>query len=221
MGTTRLAIYNGALQICKERMIASLTEDCEARRLLDAVWQDNGAKYCIEQDQWQFAMRTARFDYDPDVTTQFGFTYAFDKPDDWVLTSSVCSDERFRMPVTQYSDETDYWYADITPLYIKYVSVDDAFGMNLARWPQSFAEYVQAHFAGKICWPLTGNEKLAQVILDPKEGIEAQRRLVAKNRAAWTQPTRYPTVGSWVRARVGSQRRGPLGDGGTGGALVG
>lgn len=221
MGTTRLDLYNGALQLCKERMLGSLTETCEARRLLDQVWADNGVRYCLEQGQWQFAMRAVRVDYDPDVTTEFGYRYAFDKETDWVSTAAVCSDERFMTPVTQYADETDYWTADITPLYIKYVSDDAAFGNDLARWPQSFSEYVQAHFAGKICFPLTGNSKLSDSLLEPKGGIIALRRLIAKNRAAMTQPTKYAAIGSWARARVGSSRRGPMGDGGTGGALTG
>ena len=221
MGTTRLQIYNGALLLCKERAISSLTENCEARRQLDGVWNDNGVRYCLEQGQWQFAMRATRIDYDPDVTTEFGYRYAFGKPDDWVETCAVCSDERFMTPVTQYADETDYWTADITPLYIKYVSDDDQFGNNLARWPQSFTEYVQAHFAGKIVLGITGSKDLAAQLLETRGGIIEQRRIVAKNRAAMTQPTKYPAIGSWTRARVGSSRRGPMGDGGTSGSLTG
>lgn len=220
MGTNRLQLYQDALLLCKEKFLAALTDNVESRRLLDNVWASDGIQYCLEQGQWQFAMRTQRIDYDPNVTTQFGYRYAFDKPADWVLTSALCSDERFISPLTQYSDETDYWTADITPIYIKFVSNDVQFGNNLSRWPASFTDYVAAYFASQIVGKLGKDEKTRDAILHPRTGILDRALLVAKNRAAMTQGTKYPATGSWVKARRGiGTGRGPLGDGGLGGQL--
>lgn len=225
MGTTRLQVYNGALSICKERPLNALTDANKSRRDLDQVWNDSGVRYCLEQGQWQFAIRTMRFDADADVDTEFGYTYAFEKPTDWVLTSAVCSDERFKVPIHNYADATDYWRADVTPIFVQYVSDDDAFGGDLARWPQTFSEFVQAYFASKICLGMTGSRDLFMAIMGPKGdgegGIYGQRKLIAKNRAFMSQPQRQPAQGSWSRARSGRQGRGPMGDGGTGGALTG
>lgn len=222
MGTTRLQIYNSALLLCGQTFLASLDENIEARRLLDHVWNTGGVRFCLEQGQWQFAMRVEMIDYDPDVDTQFGYTYAFDKPDDWVLTSSLCSDERFSSPLTQYRDEVDYWVADITPIYVQYVSDDDQFGGDLSRWPESFTAYVGAYFASQIIMKLSTDKQLRKDLLTPNTGILDRAKLVAKNRAAMTQGTRYPATGSWVKSRIGLTRgRGPLGDGGTSGSLNG
>lgn len=225
MGTTRLQLYNGALQLCKERSLVALTDNNKARRELDQVWNDGAVNYCLEQGQWYFAMRSIELGYDPDVDTQFGYTYAFDKPDDWILTSAVCSDERFTTPVSDYADEAGFWRADLTPLYIKYVSNDTGFGANLALWPTTFSEFVQAYLASKIVLNISGAGKLAEAIMgtngDERNGILYHRKLVAKSRAAMTMGTKYPATGSWVRARVGARSRGPMGDGGTGGALTG
>ena len=221
MGTNRLQIYNDALMLCGEKFLASLTESGEPRRLLDNVWSSNGVRYCLEQGQWQFAMRTQEIDNDPDITTEFGYTYAFDKPSDWVLTSALCSDERFTTPLTQYRDETDYWVADITPIYVQYVSDDDQFGNDLSRWPSTFCDYVAAYFASKIIFRLSADDKMRMALLQPGHGILDRSKLIAKNRAAMTQGTRYPATGSWVHARAGRRRGGPLGDGGVGGSLTG
>ena len=218
-GTTRLNIYNNALLLCKERFLASLTEEVKARRLLDQVWDSNGVRYCLEQGQWQFAMRTQQIDYDPDTDSQFGYQYVFEKPTDWVLTSAMCSDERFTTPLTQYTDESgagvDYWTADITPIYVKYVSDDDQWGNDLSRWPASFCDYVSAYFASKIVLELTGSKDLIAAIITPRTGILDRAKLVAKSRAAMTQGTQYPATGSWIRSRRGRFGGGPLGDGGT------
>lgn len=222
MGTTRLRLYNAALVThCKERPLATLTDQTKSRRLLDQVWNDGLVDYVLEQGQWQFAMRAGMWDFDPDATPEFGYRYAFGKPDDWILTSAVCSDEYFKEAVTEYADEEDWWTSDTTPLYIKYVSNDAQFGADLGRWPSTFADYVSAYLAGQIVLSLTGDKEIASALLHPKTGIIDRTKLVAKNRAQMTQPTKYPQRGSWVRARAGMRRRGPMGDGGTGSALTG
>lgn len=218
MAATRLKIYNGALRLCEERRLASLTENREPRRLLDEVWQDGGVRYCLEQAQWKFAMRASEFTYDTSVTTSFGYRYAFAKPTDWVATSGVCQDERFNTPLLQYRDETGYWFADLDTIYVRYVSDDENYGNNLAAWPESFNEVVQAHFAKKIAGKLSASDALRDTIAK-----EYQRALkVAKNKDAMADPTKIPPMGRWPGARVNRWGRGgPMGDGGNPGSLIG
>ncbi|MHB0965501.1 MAG: hypothetical protein ACYC36_03515 [Bellilinea sp.] len=218
-GTTRILLYNDALMLCGERFLASLSEDREPRRLLDQVWDSNGVRYCLEQGQWQFAMRAQQIDADAAIDPQFGYNNAFDKPTDWVLTSAVCSDERFNTPLLQYSDEMGYWMADIDPIYVKYVSDDAAYGNDLTLWPATFCDYVAAYFASKVIMKLTSDKEKVAALLTPRTGILAQRLLIAKSRAAMTQPTSFPAQGSWVTSRGG--RRGTRRDRGNTGSLTG
>lgn len=221
MSTTRIKIYNGALLICEERALASLTENREPRYLLDNVWNDGGLRYCLEQGQWKFAMRAAMMEYEPSITPSFGYRYAFPKPTDWVATSAVCQDEFFNAPLLQYSDEVGYWTADITPIYVKFVSDDTNYGSNLAGWPYSYTEFVKTFFASKIIGKLSGKMGLRDRILTPRSGLLDQALLTAKNKDAMAGPTTFPASGSWVRSRFGSRRGGPLGDGGSPGSLTG
>lgn len=221
MSTTRLELYNGALLLCGSRAIASLTEDREPRRILDQVWDDNAVRYCLEQGQWWFAMRTQQLEYDPDTLPQFGYSRAFNKPDDWVLTSAVCSDERFSAPLLAYDDTDINWYADLDTIYVKYVSDDDDYGNNLSKWPQTFAEYAQAFLASKIIYRLNGNDRAVSFLFGQPgkiNGGELGRRLtIAKSRAAMTQPTKFPAEGSWNGSRRGRTDRDP----GNRGSLIG
>lgn len=205
MGTTRLQIYNNALTLCGETSLSSLTEDRKPRRLLDQVWDSNGVRYCLEQGQWQFAMRTQQIDHDPDFDQQFGFQYAFQKPSDWVLTSAFCADEYFSTPITQYADELDYWYADTDPVYVKFVSDDEDYGLDLANWPASFCDYVDAYFASKVIYGLTSDKERIAFLVGtngrPDSGELGRRLKIAKSRSAMTQPARQPAVGVWNTAR--------------------
>ena len=193
----KLVLYNDALLLCGERFIASLTEEREPRRLLDQVWASGAVDRCLEEGQWHFAMRTVELDYDTSLEPAFGYNRAFAKPDDWVLTSAVCSDEFFRSPLTRYTDEERYWYSDLDTIYVRYVSNDADYGNDLARWPKSFHDFVAAHMASRIVNKLTNSEEERARVIDQRKKALS----IAKNRAAMAEPTSFASQGSWGRAR--------------------
>lgn len=199
MAVTRLKLYNDALEICGERALASLTVNEESRYILDAIWDGgDGVKYCLEQAQWKFAMRSAQFDYDPAIAPDWGYSRGFTKPTDWVATSAVCTDEYFNSPLTQYADEAGYWFADMDTIWIKYVSNDSLYGMDLAKWPYSFKEYVAHYFARRAAPRLPGDKDADRIM--KKEAIALD---VAKNKDAMAGPTTFPARGSWIASRYG------------------
>jgi hypothetical protein len=213
--TTRLALYNAALLLCGERSLSSLTEEREPRRMLDTVWDGGGVRYCLEAGQWNFAMRAVQIDYDPTITPAFGFSRAFDKQDDWVRTASVCSDEFFNVPLLHYLDEVNYLFCDLDVLYVRYVSDNENFGGDLARWPGTFTEFATAYFASKIVNRLTADKDL---------GVHVQRelkrtRIDARSKDAMGDPTAFPPAGSWLRARHAN--RGSRNDRGNRNSLIG
>jgi|WetSurMetagenome_2_1015567.scaffolds.fasta_scaffold304387_2 hypothetical protein len=218
MATSKLLIYNGALMLCEARSIASLTVNEEARRLLDNVYDDGGIQYCLEQGQWRFAMRTSKMSYDTGITPSFGYRRAFAKPADWVNTSAVCSDEYFNVPLLQYTDEAGFWYSDLDEIYVKYVSNDANYGMNLSLWPYSFTEYVKAYFASRICGKIAASRELSDSI-KKRGGVLEMAHLSALSRDAMAEPTKLLPPGSWVKARTGNS--GDWRDGGNRNSLIG
>ena len=214
MSTSRLELYNKALTYCGERVLASLTEVREPRYLLDLVWDMDGAEACLEMAQWKFAMRSVKFDYDTAVTPAFGYNRAFSKPTDWVLTSAFCSDEYFTTPVTRYTDENDYWYSDLDEIYIKYVSNDTSYGLDLSLWPATFANFAAAYFASEIILKLTADEKKQERIFR----IMEDKKTLAKNKDAMAGPQQFPAPGNWVQSRGGRNGRR---DRGNRGQLIG
>jgi uncharacterized protein YneR len=213
--TTKLELYNDALLICGERFLASLTEEREPRRLLDHVYASGGVQACLEEADWYFAMRTIQIDYDDSVEPDFGYSRAFAKPDDWVRTAALCADEFFRSPLTRYFDEAGYWYSDLDTLYVRYVSNDENYGMNLGAWPINFRDFVAAHFASRIVAKVkTGDDEVKRV-----EKVREGYLLKAKNKSALNGPTSFPARGNWglARNRFPNRRDG----GGTTGNLIG
>ena len=222
--TTRLDLYNKALLACGERFLSALTDNIEPRRLLDHVWNTGGNNYCLEQGQWWFAMRAVMIDYDPAITPPFGLQKAFTKPTDWIKTCAVCSDEYFKVPILGYAFEGGDWYCDITPIYVKYVSNDAAYGGDLSKWPATFTDYAAMYYASQIIGKLAGDraEQRAKIFGPPgapHEGQLHQTLHKAKNAAAFTQPTQYPAQGNWTRSRQG--RRQGYNDRGNRGGLIG
>jgi hypothetical protein len=217
VAVTQLSLYNDALMLCGERFLANLAEEREPRRLLDQAWSSgNGAvTTCLEIGQWNFAMRAAQIDYDTNITPGWGYNRAFSKPTDWVLTSGLCCDEFFRVPLTHYIDETGYWYSDIDTIYVRYVSDDPGYGSNMNAWPDSFREVVAEFLCSKIV------RKLSNSDAEEEKSFERMKRKVteAKNKALMAEPTMFPARGVWglARQRFSSRRDG----GGSSGNLIG
>lgn len=193
----RLSIYNGALLMTGSRRLASLTENVESRRVLDDIWDNQGRQRCLEKGLWNHAMRTVQADYSASVAPPFGFRRAFDKPTDIVRLVSLCEDEFFTKPLYRYQDEGEYWFADLDTIYVRYVSNDASYGLDMSMWPESFTEYVEGYFALKAIKRLTDAKTDAD---DLKEDV---RKLLvhAKANDAQKDPVGFAPATSWQRAR--------------------
>lgn len=211
---TKLSIYQGATAALGERTIMALTENRESRRALDDVWSRNGALTCLAVALWNFAQRSAAWDYSPDFTPPFGYKRAFDHPPDWVRWTKVCEDEFQNVPLLQYVDENEYLYCDLDRIYVSWVSSDIAFGMNLAKWPDNFSRYVELYFARQVVRRLTNSDALETSV--DKRMMAALKK--AKGTDAMNEATQFLPPGSWSQARHG--RRG-WGDRGSKGQLIG
>lgn len=198
MATTQLSLYNGALRILKERKLVSLTENKEARRVLDDVWEDT-IKTALEQGLWNFATRTAKFSAEVGFTPAFGYQNQFLQPSDFVRVVAICSDEYFTNPLNAYTEEAGSWFADESEIYVSYVSNHGDYGSNLSRWPQTFVKYVEQYLATEAGPRITGSDldtaaekKLKAVLND------------ARSKDAMGEPTRFLPPGRWTAARGNS-----------------
>jgi len=211
----KLAIYNGALLFIGERQLATLTDNVEPRRQLDSVWDRGGIKTVLEHGQWNFAMRSSKFEYSPSITPAFGHTRAFEKPSDFIRICAMCSDEFFTTPLLLYNDEAGFWFADLDEIYVKYVSYDGSYGTDFSLWPQSFTRYVEAWFGCQIIW------KLTQSKTKTTEAKEECRKLKteARSQDALNDPTRFEPPGRFRIARKSGYGR--RSDGGYRGRLLG
>lgn len=198
---TKLGLYNSALIILGERRLANLTEAREPRRAIDDAY-DDAVAYCLEIGFWNFAMRAIQADHSASVTPAFGYTYAFAKPEDFIRTYSLGSTETFDPPLLTIVDEPNYWYANVDPLYAKYVSNDVAYGMDLSLWSESFTDYVANRLAVKTCKRITG--KFADDTL-----LKQEKRALAQARSkdAMDEPPGFPPRGTWVTSRLGGRDR--------------
>ena len=207
MAWTRLQLYNVALAAIGERRLDSLSENREPRRLLDEVWtRGNGAtRYFLECGLWNHAMRTIEIAEDPAVTPSFGLTYAFSKPSDFVRLNQLSADESFGMPLNEYEDEAGYWFANITPLYVRLVSDHADYGADMSLWPESFGIW-GGHWLATQIGPTLKND----IDMEKLEARTKKLLVEARSKDAQNEPSRFPPAGTWVSSR-GGQRRGDRG----------
>jgi hypothetical protein len=193
----KLSLYNDALTLCGERMLADLTEQRESRRLLDAAWAFGAVDFCLETGQWNFAVNSIQLDYSPSIEPTWGYRRAFDKPADYIRTMAVCTDEYFRNPLLRYVDEASFWFSDLDTMYIRYVSNLPEYGMNLGKWPGSFSEMVSSYLAMQVVTKLTQDTSKWKIVQEYYKDVRKE----AKSNDAMNEPTKFAPKGSWIRAR--------------------
>lgn len=213
----KLSLYNAALGFLEERRLASLSENRESRRVLDDYWT-SVPLYCLEQGLFRFSKRVVQIDASSTIVPAFGYINAFTIPNDWIRTVVISTSPDLDPPLLQYNEETGYWYANATPLYVSYISNDPLYGMNIGAWPQAFADYVALRLARKACKRITGKTEL----LSGPAGLinqEDKARRITKANDAMNDPPGMPPVPFWARARRGAFGPGGLwfGSGGSGG----
>jgi hypothetical protein len=203
--TDRLSLYNGGLKILKQRKLSALTDAVEARYVLDDEY-DKVVAWALEQGLWNFALRTLAVEASVDVESEFGPTYAFERPEDYVRLNAISGNGHFDPTLNDYVDEGEYWLASVNPLYVSYVSNDTSYGMNLGRWPQTFVSTVEhelAYRAGPALTAMGAREY---------QDLERRRDKVlrdARSKDALNQPAQRPPSGRLVGAREGfGTRRG-------------
>lgn len=199
--TSRLGLYNAALRNIGQRQLANLTEDVELRYLLDKVWDDGLVDRVLGQGLWNFATRTVEIPYEPSIEPSFGYRRAFQKPDDWLRTSALSSDGHFNQPLNAYADETDYWFCDLDTIYVRYISNDDQYGGDLAKWPEAFTDYAACFMALQVApHPTRSQEMIARLEKKAKTLLVEAKTLDAANEGA-----KFFPVGSWVGSRRGGR----------------
>jgi hypothetical protein len=213
MSATKLSLYNGALLECGERAIASLTEDREPRRLLDRAWDAGVVNFCLGQGQWRFATRTVQLAASTTIEPTFGYRKAYEIPDDHIRTTSLCSEEYMNTPLLRYTTEQNYFFTDVEPIFLGYVSNGAGYGGDFSLWPEDFIEYVHAYLASKIIKKLNQSGTDFEMLFK----LTKQRLADARSSSAMEGPTTFPPTGSFVSARRGRGIR----DRGNRGSLLG
>lgn len=199
----KLTIYNGALQRLGSRKLASLAENRKPRRVMDDIWgsSSNIVLAALERGEWNFAIRTVEGIYSTSIEPPFGYSRAFDKPDDFRRLVSLSADPYFRTPLTdgQYTDEAGYWFADFDAIYVRYVSDHSDYGLNDSLWTESFKEYLECKMAWEACETITNaTSKRDRIERDMMNALRT-----AKSHDAMSEGVKFPPRGAWSRARHG------------------
>jgi hypothetical protein len=197
MGATQMGVYNKALRHLEERKLAALTEQREPLRYLNDEWSD-AVEFCLFQGFWNFSIRNQQNNASTQNVPNFGYIFAFPKPTDWVKTFMIADNSDYNPTLRRYDDQNNFWYADVTPLYTKFISNDPNFGLNMALWTPGFIEYLAAYLA----WLCAPRLKQAQDKVDRLEKLQKKKRTEAIAIDAMDLPPGQFPVGTWVQSRA-------------------
>ena len=119
------------------------------RRLIDEAYEP-AIDYLLEQGLWNFGSRTVAIEAETDVEPAFGYSYTFEKPDDYVRIIRISDNGTMWPTLDLYEEEGNYWHANVDPLYLQYVSSGASYGRNTSLWPASFKKALEAYLALEV-----------------------------------------------------------------------
>ena len=175
------------------------------RRLLDECWDDS-VTYMLTQGLWNFGQRTVALEYVTDVEPAFGYTYIFERPEDYVRTVAISSSGELYPTLDDFLEENGYLHANCSPLYLQYVSNDNGYGLDQSRWPETFKKALAAYLAVEIA----PTARLSASAMDALEKKLYGRLKDARTKDAMDQSAMRPPPGRLVQSRAGrsnNQRR--------------
>ena len=199
---TKLDIFNEALRLIKHPELVDLDEVNEASRQLNAAWP-GVVRDMFRGGLWNFATKTVRIQGEDDAPLPGyeGYGWRYTKPDDWVRTVFVADDPRLR-DEANYVDEGGMWYAIQNPLWVEYISSDNATEASIGIWPEPFVKALAADLAFQVAAILTGSRSKQEAMQQyHRDELARAKSLDARNEAQL-----LPTRGSWTRALQGDYR---------------
>ena len=198
---SRLELYNQSLLRLGERRLATLSDNRPERRSLDAVWADTLA-YMIEAAMWNFASRTEELQASETVTPNFGYTYAVEKPDDYVRIVNIADNELMAPTLQDFMEEGDYFLTWCDPLYLQYISNDTSYGADPGKWTASFSRAFVLELAYRIAPQIGyGDEKQKMLYEEKNKALS-----YAKGKDVVNQSMRRLPPGRLVSSRMGLSR---------------
>lgn len=192
---SQLDIYRGALRLLGPSELASLSEGRPERYKLDAAW-DSAVAYVLAKGMWNFAIRTVEIDADVGPAP-LGFEHSFTKPTDLVRVVAISDTPQFLEGIKRYEDQAGKWYTDFDPIYVRYVSNDDDYGLDLDKWGEPYAKVLEAYLAFECGLPISadrGNRNDLYTLF--KERLKDAKALDTVD-----ERVRYSPPGRWTRSR--------------------
>lgn len=146
--TTKLQIYNGALQLIGERRLNLVDDQVEARYDLDNVWDLKPWHYCAEVIRPRFAVTTV------ELTATGG---QVSLPDGFIALVGLFNDASLDQPITRFTREGTKLNVEEDVVYLRYV--DESLSNNLLEWTPTFIRVVIAYVAMEIAEQMNSDKR--------------------------------------------------------------
>lgn len=192
--TTKIQVYNQALSRLGPVRLASLVENRPERIVFDQHY-DEVVQEVLESGLWFFALRTQEWTPDIDATDSINGQFVYNIPADYVRLRKISPDQAQVSEDLSYRREGETILSDHSLLYVTFVSNDASYGLNLAAWPQLFANTVADYLALRSNLPITKDrgttndleQKAARSLAKARRVDAVDERIKLKQPGTWIQ----------------------------------
>lgn len=149
---TKQQLYRSAVLLLKQNATGlATTDDTDLVNTLNVVY-DEAIRFALAEGDWNFATRTVSIEASEDVVSGIDdYAYAIPKPDDYAgRIVAISANQRFDPPLDDYHEDggfSGYIWCDADPVYLRYISNGNEYGLNLSDWLPAFERYFEYELA--------------------------------------------------------------------------
>lgn len=161
--TAAVEVCNLALDLLKQDVITSIDSPTGGTDVICARWYDQVRRSTLRKHPWNFAATRATLAPNA-IAPAFGFTQAFDLPNDFVRLLTIGDDSIDDLQGKYQLEDGQllFSYSDDSSLKIRYV-YDFT---EVARMDPLFVDVLAAELALRIAYKVTGSDEAAERITE-------------------------------------------------------
>lgn len=148
--------------------------------------------YVLSNYPWRFILKRVQLTTRTDATNTEKYKYNYVTPANMLTIRSLFYDENYNNAIKEYESYPSYINTDANTVYLWYSSIVDE-----DRFPQYFIDYFKYKLALDLCFNLTGDTDLLQVLKAQSD----QMLISAKNIDAKQNMTRTIKASPYISIR--------------------
>ena len=132
--------------------------------------------FVLSNYPWRFVIKRKQLTTRSEATDEYKYKYSYSLPANLLAIKNIFSDNNYSSPIREYESGVNYVNTGSSTVYLSYISQIDE-----VDFPQYFIDYFKYKLAMELCFNLTGDTKLLEILaMKEQRGLLTSKNIDAR-----------------------------------------